>query len=135
MRWLNRDRSPDAGGGIENDGSANNLLITSDANNEEEEALTLGRHESKRRFLLFRRRRSDLDTEIGEKERGERDQDSAYANTTLAAVATGLTRQKVGTSLLDGSNDEISNRVDEGSIGGDQSTDTNEIGFNWLIHF
>jgi hypothetical protein len=132
MRWLNRDRSPDAGGGIENDGSANNLLITSDANNEEEEALALGRHESKRRFLLFRRRRSDLDTEIGEKERGESDQDSAYANTTLAAVATGLTRQKVGTSLLDGSNDEISNRVDEGSIGGDQSTDTNEIGFNWF---
>lgn len=137
MWWSknNRDGSPDASRGIEDEGSAH-----LDANNDEE-LLAVGRHEGKRRFLLFRRRRSDLDMETGENERAEllsseSDQDSTYANTTVAAVATGLSRQKEGTSLLDCSNGEISNGVDEGSIDDDQSSDTKEIGslatFNWF---
>ena len=125
MRWWNNreDRSPDAG----NTPSCQSSKCHGD--------------EGKRRFSLFRGRCSDLNLDLDNKENersellsSESDQDSAFANTTVPAVAA---VDGLSTSLLDCSNEEISDGgVDEGIIDDDQSTDRKEIDssakFNWF---
>mmetsp|Transcript_19793 Transcript_19793/g.39591 ORF Transcript_19793/g.39591 Transcript_19793/m.39591 type:complete len:597 (+) Transcript_19793:62-1852(+) len=90
------------------------------------------RDEGRRRFSLFRRRRTNPDVENDECEQiellsSESDQGGSM-EVSVAAFE--------GTSLLGCSNDDISNRVDEASIHDDQSTDTKEVDppakFNWF---
>jgi len=148
MRWSNiRDRADDAVVGdsstVESSRTSSSSSVEKTGVNNDKELLIempksthIDRDEGRLRFSLFRRRRTNPDVENDECEQiellsSESDQGGAYADMSVAAVAAAE-----GTSLLDCSNDDISNRVDEASIHDDQSTDTKEVDspakFNWF---
>jgi len=143
MRWLNnnRDRPDDAVGcsaGESSRTSSSQSSCSENANHEKEliefpQSPHSDRHQGKRRFSLFRRRRSDMHVGDGENElcellSSESDRDGPYAETSVASV-------EGTTSLLDCSNEDINNTLDEGSRDYDQWTDTKEdysSKFNWF---
>mmetsp|Transcript_13377 Transcript_13377/g.20114 ORF Transcript_13377/g.20114 Transcript_13377/m.20114 type:complete len:600 (-) Transcript_13377:13-1812(-) len=147
MRWSNiRDRADDAvvgGSTVESSSQSISCREKTGVNSHDEELIELpksthsDRDEGRLRFSLFRRRRTNPDVENDECERiellsSESDQGGVHnMEMSVAAVAA-----VEGTSLLECSNDDISNRVDESSTHDDQSTDTKEVDspakFNWF---
>ena len=134
MRWLNNNKhhSSDDGEGschIENTKNEKELIEFPQPTITHSD-----RPEGKRRFSLFRRRRSDIHAEDGENElsellSSESDQDGPYVETSAASIED-------STTPLDCGNEDIYNTVDERSSDADQSNDTKEddssAKFNWF---